>query len=223
MDAPSFTQLPRKSTNGSPFRRRQSKPVLTAQASAGLRDELIAELGEIKDNEGLALWAHRRLVDKNTLTAEDARAIEKAYQTLLARTAAELDDPETAHPGERPMAAAENAAASATFAAETGPLPNLRAVAPPLQKPIRRRKKAHRAFVASQPCLVCQRSPCDAHHLKFAQPRTLGRRVSDEFTVPLCRDTGSQPGFCSKLRPSGGLQRRADRCRTPKRLLAQTA
>ena len=32
--------------------------------------------------------------------------------------------------------------------------------------------KAHLAFVASQPCLVCQRSPCDAHHLKFAQTRS---------------------------------------------------
>jgi hypothetical protein len=58
----------------------------------------------------------------------------------------------------------------------------------PLRKPVRRRHKAHLAFVASQPCLVCQRSPCDAHHLKFAQPRTLGRKVSDEFTVPLCRE-----------------------------------
>jgi hypothetical protein len=36
--------------------------------------------------------------------------------------------------------------------------------------------------------LICQRSPGDAHHLKFAQPATLGRKVSDEFTVPLCRD-----------------------------------
>jgi len=50
------------------------------------------------------------------------------------------------------------------------------------------RNKVHLAFVAAQLCLVCQRSPCDAHHLKFAQPRTLGRKVSDEFTVPLCRD-----------------------------------
>jgi hypothetical protein len=25
-----------------------------------------------------------------------------------------------------------------------------------------------------------------AHHLKFAQPTALGRKVSDEFTVPLC-------------------------------------
>ena len=57
----------------------------------------------------------------------------------------------------------------------------------PLRKSVRRRSKAHLAFVASQPCLVCQRSPCDAHHLKFAQPRSLGLKVSDEFTVPLCR------------------------------------
>jgi hypothetical protein len=58
----------------------------------------------------------------------------------------------------------------------------------PLQKTGRRRSKAHLAFVASQPYLVCRRSPCDAHHLKFAQPRALGRKVSDEFTVPLCSD-----------------------------------
>src|SRR5260370_40398880 len=58
----------------------------------------------------------------------------------------------------------------------------------PLRKEIRRRNKAYLAFVCSQPCLICQRSPCDAHHLKFAQPRSLGRKVSDEFTVPLCRE-----------------------------------
>jgi hypothetical protein len=57
-----------------------------------------------------------------------------------------------------------------------------------LRKPVRRRNKAHLSFVASQPCLVCQRTPCDAHHLKFAEPRALGRKVSDEFTVPLCRE-----------------------------------
>jgi hypothetical protein len=51
----------------------------------------------------------------------------------------------------------------------------------------RKRSKAHLAFIRGQGCLVCQRSPVDAHHLKFAQPITLGRKVSDEFTVPLCR------------------------------------
>lgn len=55
------------------------------------------------------------------------------------------------------------------------------------KEPSRRRSKDHLAFVRSQGCLVCRKSPADAHHLKFAQPRALGRKVSDEFTVPLCR------------------------------------
>jgi hypothetical protein len=58
----------------------------------------------------------------------------------------------------------------------------------PIRKEVPRRNKANLAFVGAQPCLVCQRAPSDAHHLKFAQPRSLGRKVSDEFTVPLCRD-----------------------------------
>ena len=60
----------------------------------------------------------------------------------------------------------------------------------PLQKRRRfsqSRPKAHLRFVASQPCLICGRQPSDPHHLRFAQPRALGLKVSDEFTVPLCR------------------------------------
>ncbi|WP_244609065.1 ERF family protein [Bradyrhizobium sp. SUTN9-2] len=55
------------------------------------------------------------------------------------------------------------------------------------KEPSRRRSKDHLAFVRSQGCLICRKTPTDAHHLKFAQPRALGRKVSDEFTVPLCR------------------------------------
>ncbi len=51
----------------------------------------------------------------------------------------------------------------------------------------RLRDKEHLKFVRTQPCLVCGRSPSDSHHLRFAQQRALGRKVSDEFTVPLCR------------------------------------
>jgi hypothetical protein len=51
----------------------------------------------------------------------------------------------------------------------------------------RLRDKQHLRFVAKQPCLVCGREPCDPHHLRLAQPRSLGQTVSDEFTVPLCR------------------------------------
>jgi hypothetical protein len=56
-----------------------------------------------------------------------------------------------------------------------------------LAEPKRLRDKAHLKFVASQPCLVCGRQPSDPHHLRFAQPRAIGLKVSDEFTVPLCR------------------------------------
>ena len=56
-----------------------------------------------------------------------------------------------------------------------------------IAEPKRLRDKAHLKFVASKPCLVCGRQPCDPHHLRFAQPRAIGLKVSDEFTVPLCR------------------------------------
>ena len=56
-----------------------------------------------------------------------------------------------------------------------------------ISEPKRLRDKGHLRFVASQPCLVCGRQPSDPHHLQFAQPRALGLKVSDEFTVPLCR------------------------------------
>ena len=55
-----------------------------------------------------------------------------------------------------------------------------------LSEPKRIRNREHLRFVASQPCLVCARMPSQAHHVRFAQPRALGRKVSDEFTVPLC-------------------------------------
>jgi hypothetical protein len=57
----------------------------------------------------------------------------------------------------------------------------------PLSKPVRMRDRNHLRFVSTQPCLACGRTPSDAHHLRFAEQRALGRKVSDEFTVPLCR------------------------------------
>src|SRR5262249_49920250 len=56
-----------------------------------------------------------------------------------------------------------------------------------IAEPKRLRDRAHLKFVATQPCLICGRQPSDPHHLRFAQPRALGLKVSDEFTVPLCR------------------------------------
>jgi hypothetical protein len=52
--------------------------------------------------------------------------------------------------------------------------------------PKRHRSKEHLQFVAQQPCLICGRSPSQAHHVRFAQSKGLALKVSDEFTVPLC-------------------------------------
>jgi hypothetical protein len=75
-----------------------------------------------------------------------------------------------------------------------------------LGEPKRLRDKAHLKFIASQSCLVCGRQPSDPHHLRFAQPRAIGLKVSDEFTVPLCRghhrelhQVGNEPAWWEKL------------------------
>jgi hypothetical protein len=168
-------QSGRKPTNGSIHKPRQPKPLLAIEPSAALRDELIAEIEQFKDPDDLALWAHRRLPAKNTLTADDALAVEAAYQALLDSLGAQLSPI---------VSSAETAARD-----QQSTKPQLGS---PLRRIIRKRDKAHLAFVAAQPCLLCQRTPCDAHHLKFAQPRSLGRKVSDEFTVPLCREHHQQ-------------------------------
>ena len=55
-----------------------------------------------------------------------------------------------------------------------------------VSEPRRYRNRAHLRFVAAQACVICGRKPSDPHHLRFMQPRALGRKVSDEFAVPLC-------------------------------------
>jgi hypothetical protein len=195
-----------KPRTGSVAKPRQPKTILAVESSAALRDQLIAEIGDLEDGESLALWAHRRLPAKNTLTADDARAVEVAYESVLntsdQRFRREPDDlslqaiPNAELPlidlhaaiSTPPENEHTNPAANGSTTAGDQHMANKPRTAVPLIKTVRKRSKAHLAFVAAQPCIVCRRSPCDAHHLKVAQPRSLGRKVSDEFTVPLCRD-----------------------------------
>ena len=154
------------------------RPLLAPEPSASLRDQLISEIQNLKDGDEFALWAYRRLPAKNTLTADDALAVESSYQVRL----------DAVTISENPLVE------STTEAHQTGATvletetPAIDQQVTPLHKTGSKRSKRHLRFVASQPCLVCQQTPCDAHHLKFAQLRSLGRKVSDEFTVPLCRD-----------------------------------
>jgi hypothetical protein len=188
-----------KLPNGWIHKPRQSKPLLAAKASATLCQELIAEIGNLKSDDDLALWAHRRIPAKNTLVADDARAVEAAYQAVLdgryqqpplegsQRGDRDEADQNSNAGGPEVSALSSNANAVLTDTIDVPHRQPMQLVSPRC-KTIRIRDKAHLAFVAAQPCLVCRRAPCDAHHLKIAQPRSLGRKVSDEFTVPLCRE-----------------------------------
>jgi hypothetical protein len=143
------------------------KPRLTAEDSEAKGSELRRELEGLESAEELVAWAGRILPIKNSLRSEDALAIEQAFATRMAAFEDELPD-RTGHPA--------SAQSEPTGVIE----PELQ-----LPKTRRRRDKRHLEYVASKSCVVCDRTPSDAHHLRFAEPRALGREVSDESTVPL--------------------------------------
>ena len=163
---------------------------------------MLGELNDIGSEDEAAKWAHRRLPDKNKLNADGCQA----YRGGVPHQAVELRcAPLRAMPEPEPVAAGtppdRSSGAELTAAANAGSGPRRRIAKPkprPRAKsvdkavlahpePRRIRDRDHVRFVAQQPCLICGRQPSDAHHLRFAQSRALGRKVSDEFTVPLCR------------------------------------
>jgi hypothetical protein len=102
-------------------------------------------------------------------------------------TAAKAQAPNDTSMAPKPQEQGEDAAGEALQAAEP---PSARAkvdkAALAIDAPRRVQDKEHLRFVRDQPCLICGRAPSQAHHLRFAQPRALGRKVSDEWVVPLC-------------------------------------
>jgi hypothetical protein len=128
------------------------------------------------------------LAVKNTLAAADAQIVEEQFQARVST----IDDglglsSSNTVPVQSVMPAGRtDASAGRKISTESGKAPDKPAV-PTLGKTVRLRDKEHRKFVSRQSCLVCGRTPSDPHHLRFVQPYALGRRVSDEFTVPLCR------------------------------------
>jgi hypothetical protein len=166
-------------------------PVLVPPKSVELREQPLSQLAALSGSTDLLAWAKASLPLKNSLLEADARMVEAAYLSKLEDRIPPGAALEQAHALDREPSLAEKPLPAAVAGTETAPQPALPApletgLAHPKEPP-RKRSKAHLLFVRKQPCLVCQRAPCDAHHLKFAQPRALGRKVSDEFTVPLCR------------------------------------
>jgi len=154
---------------------------LPPNESAALSEQLLAELMQVASADEAALWAKETLPKKNCLTHADAQRIELGFALTLAR----FDDSTATADAQRQSGGEKNTARNtADYAAKDQLSLSRRPVAP---KSIRLRDPEHRKFVARQPCLICGRRPSDAHHLRFAQPQAIGAKVSDEFTVPLCR------------------------------------
>jgi ERF superfamily protein len=150
---------------------------LSAALSASLAAELLRQIEDLGSADDAALWAHGRLEAKNQLHAADARQVEKAFAAKLTAIS-----PQSREPGE--TAATGRTGQSFAKPAET---PQIDKSVLEFPEPRRIRDRHHIRHVMKQPCLVCGRRPSDPHHLRFLQCRALGRKVSDEFTVPLCR------------------------------------
>jgi hypothetical protein len=149
--------------------------LLEPDTSAAFRDRLIGEVKEIGSGEQAAAWGLQALAAKNTLLTADAERVESAFQKQLSKLASETAaEPSERPPGQHP----DRKRRRRTIIDKTVlRLPTSRRV----------RDRDHVKSVAKKACLVCGRRPADAHHLRFAQSPALGRKVSDEFTVPLCR------------------------------------
>jgi hypothetical protein len=150
---------------------------LSAALSASLAAELLRQIEDLSSAEAAALWAHRRLKAKNQLRANDAHQVEVAFAAKLTAVSAQSRKPGEAAATER---------TDQSFA-ETAGTPQIDKSVLEFPESRRIRDREHIRHVMKQPCLVCGRRPSDPHHLRFSQSRALGRKVSDEFTVPLCR------------------------------------
>jgi len=193
------------STTGSRPEQQPLKAVLDIDASRVLREVFLKEIAILNSADMALAWACQTLAAKNTLTFEDASLVDASFRDRIQVLEPELYLTEPEPTTEQASAKIEDKtqvtdtarSASSSDVSLPAPMPpkprkGLR-IQPTLTenvsalKPRRCKNRDHLKFVSNQPCTVCGRKPCEAHHLRYAQPRALGRRVSDEFTVPLCR------------------------------------
>jgi hypothetical protein len=173
--------------------------LLGVTLSASLREILLAEISAITSSAFAARWAKDALPRKNSLMAADAKLVEDAFEIRLS----ELTTSEDAAPvGEQLPAdagpvvdnpVAQRVVPDGSSAIGTGKESKSDSATSvdksvlAIAAPRRYRNREHLRAIIKQPCLVCGRKPSDPHHIRYAQPKALGRKSSDEFTVPLCR------------------------------------
>ena len=167
---------------------RPPRIVLATDQSEALRERLIVELSDLKSADEAAHWVHKNLPAKNTLALADAETVEASFRERLAAIEAERVSAGSVQAIDNSGDEFTRERSAATDSRET-PAPAVTVVGRRriAAKTIRLRDKEHCKFVATQPCVVCGRTPAEGHHVRFAQPRALSRKVSDEYMVPVCR------------------------------------
>jgi hypothetical protein len=160
--------------------------VLDPAQSAKLRDKLLIELQNIASADLAAAWAGEALVAKNRLASADAKLVEDAFERKLS----DLPSADAPAPSNDGSSVFQIAAPQETVTPENTDAGQAKGIDKSIltvAAPRRYRNREHLRYVMQQPCLVCGRKPSDPHHLRYMQPRALGRKASDEFAVPLCR------------------------------------
>jgi hypothetical protein len=161
--------------------------VLATDESQALRNRLVAELADLKSAEEAADWVQKNLPAKNTLAVADAETVEASFRERLAAIEGGQPGSEISEVVGNPSTEHLQKQTRALDGPKT-PAPAAKVVRRRLEaKTIRLRDKEHCKFVATRACVICGRTPAEAHHVRFAQPRALNRKVSDEYTVPVCR------------------------------------
>jgi hypothetical protein len=168
------------------------RSILEPEASAEARDRLLREIVKLPSEEAAGEWARNVLAIKNTLTSRDARLIETAFAFRISAFREGVSEPEpqelalgdtgkagseSVEPGTRVVGSGAQERFSGRIDKSVLAFGEVR----------RLRDKDHLKYVASRSCLICGRQPSEPHHVRFAQKRAMGRKVSDEYTVPLCR------------------------------------
>jgi hypothetical protein len=159
---------------------------LDLEQSAALREKLLTELGNITSADLAAAWARDALTAKNSLSTADAKLVEDAFERRLS----ELSSSDAAAPsnGEPSVPQISDPQVIATSdSTDAGQAKGIDKSTLTVAAPRRYRNREHLRYVAQQACLICGRKQSDPHHLRYLQPRALGRKASDEFAVPLCR------------------------------------
>ena len=168
---------------------RPPRIVLATDQSEALRERLVAELSDLKSADEAADWVHKNLPAKNTLTLADAETVEASFRERLAA-----------------IEAGQVGAGSVQAIVNSGDRISARTKRSHRQsprRPLRQRQSSDDAALRRKPFAYVTRSTANssprnpassaaarlpkAHHIRFAQPRALGRKVSDEYTVPVCR------------------------------------